>query len=401
MAACPVPSGAILPMFCHSVLLALSWTPFQMSDSCDCHAVNARYNVVAQAKTGYDYVPVVPDDSLGFYVAYSAKQNDANTDFVSTSCMYVLPLDNDEVLIFGGGFGDTYYLSGGAFFDADYDVAMIKEAILGCMGRTLSTRIRFVAPHGHPDHITVAFIRALERAGFTLAEIAYQVGDRAWIEGLPWLPHHPALFNPLPTAPCNREILSYSSPLGHIGFISRPGHTPGSIDLVLDVGGDPSQRVLVMGSMAGGCAPPPGVVLTLAAHGTAIVGGPRRAMSEMLTGSGKNRACLRSVTAPKPGEAWVTEVEVEGHPGATSLLLFGTDCRLESGQPTAYGELLVDLLGQHPFSITRSVLNGSIESIEVEIPKDPTLMGRTFYAQAAIAGGGAELCNALRLVIGF
>ena len=137
-------------------------------------------------------------------MAYSAKQNDTNTDFVGTACMYVLPLDNDEVLIFGGGFGDTWYLPGGAFFDADYDVAMIKEAIVACMGRDpANTHVRFLAPHGHPDHITVAFIRALERAGLALSEIAYHEGDRAWIEQLPWLAHHAALFHVLPDMGCN------------------------------------------------------------------------------------------------------------------------------------------------------------------------------------------------------
>ena len=37
----------------------------------------------------------------------------------------------------------------------------------------------------------------------------------------------------------------------------------------------------------------------------------------------------------------------------------------------------------------------------VPIPKEPTLMGRTAYVQASILGGGYELCNGLRLVIGF
>lgn len=255
-----------------------------------CRASNARYNIVQQPKSGYDFVPIVRDDSLGLYVAYSAKQNESNTDFVSTSCMYVLPLYGDEVLIFGGGFGDTGNIVGGAFFDADYDVAMIKEAIVHCMGRELAkTRIRFVAPHGHPDHITVAFIRALERAGFTMSEIAYHAGDRDWIEGLPWLAHHPALFRVLTGTACNQPILSYDSPLGSIWFTPRPGHTPGSIDLVLDVLGDPADRVLILGSATGGCAPAEGVRMTLPAHGTVIIGGPRKAEAEVLLGQGLNQ----------------------------------------------------------------------------------------------------------------
>src|SRR5262245_23374143 len=106
-----------------------------MLEGCGCRASNARYNVMQLPKKGYDYVPVVDDDSLGFYVAYSAKQNPDNTDFIGTSCMYVIPLLGDEVLVFGGGYGDTWYLPGGAFFDADHDVSHIREAIVGCMGR--------------------------------------------------------------------------------------------------------------------------------------------------------------------------------------------------------------------------------------------------------------------------
>jgi len=391
-------------MLCPTVLLLSLLLPAQQAgDSCDCHATNARYNVVNQPKSGYDYIPVVPDDSAGFYVAYSAKQNDTNTGIASTACMYVLPLDNDEILIFGGGFGDTWYLPGGAYYDADYDVAMIKEAVVGCMHRTLDTaRVRFLAPHGHPDHITVAFVRALERAGFVMAEIAYHAGDRAWIEGLPWLAHHPALFHVLPTAPCNTEIYSYASPLGHLGVVSRPGHTPGSVDLLLDLFGNPNERVLVLGSAAGGaCAAPTGVVLTLAAHGSAMVGGPRRAVSEIVSGSGVNRTCLRSVTPPKLGESWVTQIEVQGHPGATTILLFGSDCLLRPGQLTPYGELLIDPLGRQQLSIARPVFTGLKEYIGVDIPRDPALMGQTFFAQGAVLGGGVEFCNALKLVIGF
>src|SRR5262245_17506658 len=113
-----------------------------MTEGCGCHATNARYNILEIPKSGYDYIPVV-------YDAYSAKQNEDNTAFIGTSCMYVLPLLDDEVLVFGGGYGDTFYLPGGAFFDADFDAGHVREAIVSCMGRDpLKTKIRFVAPHG-------------------------------------------------------------------------------------------------------------------------------------------------------------------------------------------------------------------------------------------------------------
>ena len=383
-------------------LLALpSAVPPQMADSCDCHAVNARYNVVNQPKTGYDYVPIVADDSLGFYVAYSAKQNEANTDFAGTSCMYLVPLADGEVLVFGGGFGDTWYLPGGAFFDADYDAAMIQEAIVGCMGRDpATTRLRFLAPHGHPDHITVAFIKAVERAGFTWSEIAYHQGDRAWIEQLPWLPDHPGLFRVLPGAACGEELRAYDSPLGRLWVTHRPGHTPGSIDLVLDVLGNPAARVLIQGSSAGGCPPPDGVVTTLGAHGTALIGGPRRPEITSYNGTGLNRTCLTSLTAPRVGTTWVAQVDVSGYAGATHVFLFGSDCRYQPGLSTTFGELLVDPNGRHPFELLRPVFALDREFLGLDIPREAALLGRTYYAQAAILGRRAELCNALEIVIG-
>lgn len=385
------------------LLLALACPALaQTSEVHFCRATNARYNVLQKPKSGYDFVPVVEDDSLGIYVAYSAKQNSTNTDYVSTSCMYVLPLLGDEVLIFGGGFGDTNYIPGGAFFDADHDVAMIREAIVDCMGRDLAkTRLRFVAPHGHPDHITVAFIRALERAGFTLAEIAYHEGDRAWIEQLPWLPHHPALFNVLVGTGCNRPILAYDSPLGHIWFTSRPGHTPGSIDLVLDLLGNPDDRILILGSSPGGCPAASGVNQTLAAHGTVLIGGPRRAEVEVLNGGGTNRVCFTSTKPPKLGTNWTAELDVSAHPGASYVHVMGTDALLVPGRMTPFGELLVNPLGRTQLAVVLPVADGLAAPLVLPIPRDPILMGRTCYAQATIFGGGVELCNALRMVIGF
>ncbi|NOT29926.1 MAG: MBL fold metallo-hydrolase [Planctomycetes bacterium] len=383
------------------LLLALP-AAAQTDDVRFCRATNARYNVVQQPKSGYDFVPLVADDSVGLYVVYSAKQNETNTDFIGTSCIFLLPLADDEVLIFSGGFGDTGNIPGGAFFDADYDVTLIKEAVLYCMGRDLATtRIRFVAPHGHPDHITVAFVRALERAGFVMAEIAYHEGDRAWIEQLPWQAHHPQLFNVLAGSTCNQELLSYESPLGHIWFTSRPGHTPGSIDLVLDLFGNSAERVLILGSTTGGCAAPSGVGLTVAAHGTVLLSGPRRAEAEVLLGQGVNRQCFRSVKPPRLGTDWVAELDVTDHPGATSFYVFGTDAMLVPGHLTRFGEVLVNPLGRTQLSIARPVLTGTTETLTLAIPRDPTLMGLTCYAQATIFGGGIELTNGLRLVIGF
>ncbi|MEQ1891888.1 MAG: hypothetical protein ABL998_05035 [Planctomycetota bacterium] len=388
---------AILP------LLAAPWPAPQISNlGCGCQAVNARYNVLNRPKTGYDYIPLVPDDSLGIYVAYSAKQNDTNTDFVSTSCMYVLPLLDDEVLVFGGGFGDTFNIPGGAFFDANYDAKMLYDIIAGCMARDpATTRVRFLAPHGHPDHITVAIIKAIERTGLEMAEIAYHAGDRAWIEQLPWLAHHPALFSVLPGAGCNQEIAAYESPLGHIGVIQRAGHTPGSIDIVLDLLGDVDNRTVIQGSAPGGCTPPSGVTLTLAAHGTALIGGPRRAVTEQFNGSGVNRPCFRTASPPKLGSDWIAEVEVGKHPGASFVLFYGTDCLLNPPLLTPYGEVLVNASGRIQINALVPVTTADVQSFTLPIPNDAALMGRNCYVQGTIFGGQLEFCNGLRLTVGF
>jgi hypothetical protein len=334
-------------------------------------------------------------------VAYSAKQNATNTDFIGTSCIYVVPLVGDEVLVFSGGYGDTWYLPGGAFFDADYDANNVFEAIVACMGRDPElTKIRFVAPHGHPDHVTVAFIRALERTGMSVVEIAYHEGDRAWIEQLPWLDHHPSAFRVLESAPCNREILSYESPLGKVWFSHRPGHTPGSIDMVLDLFGDEDNRVLVRGSADGGCSPPSGVFLDLNAHGTAQVRGRRRAQAQVIEDRGINSPFLRSVTLPRLGATWVAELDATDHPGATKAFVLGTDCRFDPGVLSVYGEVLVNPRGRTIFQRTTAMVLDK-ESMAFPIPQDAALMGKVVFVQASLLGDGARLSNGLRLVIGF
>jgi hypothetical protein len=389
----------MLPALPLALVLAQSSVP---TDDAYCHATNAHYNIVTTPKTGYDYIPVVPDDSQGFYVAYSAKQNADNTDIGGASCIYVMRLVNDEVLIFGGGFGDTWYLDGGAFYDADYDVAHVREAVAGCMGLDPSkTPVHFVAPHGHPDHITVAFIKALERAGMPVASIQYHTGDRAWIEQLPWSTHHYPLLQAIPGKTCGEPILTYESPLGHVWFTWRPGHTPGSIDMVLDVGGDPLDRVLVLGSAPGNACPQPsGTQLVLNAHGTAIIGGPRRALVEPLQGTGINRSCMVSLSQPKLGTTWSATVDVSEHPGAFAVTVSGTDTPLVPTMLTPYGEVLVNQNGRLLINAAVPVLDGN-PVLSFAIPQEPLLMGQVIYVQSAILGGGAELCNGLKLTIGF
>ncbi len=373
----------------------------QVGDECECHATNARYNVSSQPRAGYDFIPVVADDSLGFYVVYSAKQDESGTGIASTACIYVLPLANEEVLLFGAGWGDSSW-AGWALHDADYDVAHVDQVIRTCLGLDPArARLRFAAPHGHPDHVNAAFVKSLERAGYVLAEIAFHEDDRDPIESMPWYPHQEELFHVLAGLPCGRELASYASPLGRLWLTSRPGHTPGAIDLVLDVSDDPEVRVLVRGSLAGGgCPDPPGVVLDLDAHGTAILAASRRAQLEVLEGRGLNRPCLTAARPPRLGTTWTADIEASAHPGATLVYLFATDCRLDPGRVGDYGELLVDPGGRPIFALWQPS-SGPTDSFSIPIPNDPILMGLVAYAQATILGGIPELCNGLELVIGF
>jgi hypothetical protein len=159
--------------------------------------------------------------------------------------------------------------------------------------------------------------------------------------------------------------------------------------------------VLIQGSSPGGCSAPPGVTMTLAAHGTALIGGPRRATVEVIAGAGVNRTCFTSVKPPRLGGNWVSELDVSQHPEASAVYVFGTDAALVPGRQTPFGELLVNPLGRRQLSLILPVTNGVSETLVVPIPHDPTLMGRTCFAQATILGGRLELCNALRLLIGF
>lgn len=383
-------------------LLLLSARAFAQNEP-HCDATNARFNISEQAKTGYDFVPTTPDETLGFHVVYSAKRNPGGSEIASTACIYVFALDDDEVLIFGSGFGDTSTPEGGAFFDADYDVSNVDAVIRGCLGLDAAlVRVRFAAPHGHPDHINVAFIRALERADYVLAEIAYHAGDRGWIEQLPWLARHRPLLRVLTGGvPCTSELASYASPLGRLWLLSRPGHTPGSIDLVLDVGGDPAERVLVRGSTPdGACAGLlDGVGLILDAHGTAIVPGSRRAELEVVAGRGLNPSCFRATTRPRIGTTWLAQVDVSQHPDAALVYVVATSQRLEPGLVVEYGELIVDLSSRILFSCTLPS-SGLLDGVPIAIPNETILMGRVATVQATILGGGPELCNALELVIG-
>jgi hypothetical protein len=93
--------------------------------------------------------------------------------------------------------------------------------------------------------------------------------------------------------------------------------------------------------------------------------------------------------------------DLSEHPGATFVYLFGSDCMLSPGVLTPFGEMLADPRGQTLLSILNPTLSTDKEFVGFDIPHDATLMGRACYVQGTILGGRVEMCNGLRLLIGF
>ena len=57
-----------------------------------------------------------------------------------------------------------------------------------------------------------------------------------------------------------------------------------------------------------------------------------------------------SATPPKLGTDWVAELDVSDHPGATFVYVYGTDCLLNPGVMTPFGELLANPRGRAQIS---------------------------------------------------
>ncbi len=116
-------------------------------------------------------------------------------------------------------------------------------------------------------------------------------------------------------------------------------------------------------------------------------------------GSGVNTTCFTQLTPPVIGTSWVTRVNHVGHPGAvfTAILLYSQGT---TGPIIGAGELLVNL-GSQKLLQSLVVSSGTIDVHSIPIPPDATLAGAFAATQAAILGGGLELCNALDVTVGF
>ena len=384
-----------------------------------CTAGNARDNTSWPLEMGIDYVPITPDDSLGFYVAYSARTTNGTSPNNNVGIL-VAEIAGGEVLVFGAGYGNYAAALNSASYDADNVDALLRA----CMGRSPnSTPIRFVSPHWHGDHINVEFIHQLENRGWQIVEILYHEDDDFYIHAYyDWRPQDLAKFTVIPDGSCNQEILSYPSPLGKIWFTARRGHAPGAIDLVIDVRGNPEDRFVVFGSAPGGVCPnpPDGTRASITAHGNvlleyspqvvpfgcginpansimALSGTPRIGAYVVLgldNPSGDVAAgaipYLWSATAPDPAVPCGSSLDLPGmaHPGEVLL-------------SEAVGDLQVP-----PLIGPAWTGPGHPSPFRIDIPQDVSLVGISFFYQGALidplvtTGNRIVLTDAVELRIG-
>ena len=294
-----------------------------------CPLESARENRGYPLERGEDFVPVTGDDGLGFYCVYSGKAVEGGGPGISNNVgIFLFPLVNGEVLLFGAGYGDANWFVEPTE-SAGHDAARVDGLIRSCLGRTPErTPIRFLAPHGHIDHINADFVRELRRRGYPIRDIAFHSGDANAVKNLPgWTLEDRAAFLTLrnDTGACQEELIAYASPLGKLWVFLREGHTSGSVDLVIDVEGDPNNRVVVRGSGESyGTCPIPGVREAVEAHGNVLL---QARTPELLAFSPANASALGTTTVVLSGEgfaaslAGLPEVRFGGVPASAVRVL--------------------------------------------------------------------------------
>jgi hypothetical protein len=119
------------------------------------------------------------------------------------------------------------------------------------------------------------------------------------------------------------------------------------------------------------------------------------ACATLRTGSSGALPRFTSTSVPVLGQPWTSEVDAAGHPGALLTVVAGHMEPL-AGLRTPIGELLIDLGSLRAF-LSVAVLGGPHATL---IPNDLALIDVPIFTQAAILGGGAELTNAIDLVLG-
>ena len=117
-------------------------------------------------------------------------------------------------------------------------------------------------------------------------------------------------------------------------------------------------------------------------------------------GTGVNPSCFSTITEPRVGQSWQSQVVHSGHPGAT-LTMVVVYAGPSTGPIKGYGEILVDL-GSGKIAQSLLSATGTSDTHSFAVPLDIDFVGLSGSAQGAIFGGaGPELCNALDLDLGW
>jgi hypothetical protein len=263
-----------------------------------CGSSSARENRASAPLLGgigaYQHVQVLRSGGRTghFGVAYSAKTKAGSepcNERVNNALISVFELSpadpsGSDVLIYGTGYG-CRFLSGGTCDGAQYqkfgaatDAANVDSIVRRCMQRAGTIKIDVVVPHSHADHINPEFLHALEALDYKVQAIMTHADDynatmrvdtstRTACGSISRWDSLSSLIQPYGTqssTPCLQTVcitrredspLTYKALTGDIWMRERGGHTPGASDLVLDVGGDPSRRILIYGSAPPGTGP--------------------------------------------------------------------------------------------------------------------------------------------------
>lgn len=203
--------------------------------------------------------------------------------------------ESADILIFDTGYGCRSGETESEFGPL-HDATLVDDIVRGCMELLGDLSVAIVVPHGHPDHINPEFIQALESLdGYTIDRIYVHVDDLEFLgqpgfhvpgscefpgcgpEGHPFScwedkiwpfgesdccnlkPLPPEINCTPPSEETDCEIsaeesgLSFRTKMGKVWLRGRDGHTPGSVDLVLEHKNDSERRFTIYGSMIPSC----------------------------------------------------------------------------------------------------------------------------------------------------
>ena len=128
-----------------------------------------------------------------------------------------------------------------------------------------------------------------------------------------------------------------------------------------------------------------------------------QATASIRLGTLGNRRCYANLSPPILGGNWISSVDATGHAGAQMTFIVGSSMPAGGSQLPFGDELLVSVpsLGGAVWFQSVVLTGGGLTQHTVPIPLDLTLIAVPVFTQAAILGGGPELCNAIDILPGF